>query len=165
MATMADRGAVAEQSAHRRAPTALTVALALAALLVAACSTDTVLASSNDRDPDPISMAIAALERIDPPAGSQVVVPTNTTIMGLDADTLARIASEGRADFILRELILSEPIEIESLDSPVSRTSTTGVEVDFIPIDSGIQVGQGRLVEARPVGDVTYLIVEGLWNS
>lgn len=144
---------------------ALVAVLALAALLAAGCSTETALASSDERDPDPISMAVAAIDRLDPPPGSQIVVPTNTTIMGLDADTLARIASEGRADFILRELILSEPVDLAALDSPVSRTSTTGVEVDFVPTESGVQLGRGRLVETRSVGDLTYLVVEGLWNS
>ena len=148
-------------------PRSLALGLVLLALVIMTACTDTPpLESADEPDSNPISMAEAAIGRIDPPAGSQLIVPTDSTLLGLDADTLARIARDGDVDFLLRELILSEPIDVDSLDvAPASRTTTTGAEVDFIPTESGVVVGRGRLVEVRPVGDVTYLIVDGLWNE
>lgn len=143
--------------------------LLLLVLSVGACGLDTSSESAGlDADvttDSDISMSIDAIESMSLPDGTAVIVPLDQSVLALDADALAEVASEGNLVEVLEAFVLVDAItEADIVDGTVLRTVG---DLDFtVRVDGDTtSIGAGRLIDVRRHGGLTILVADGLFES
>ncbi len=148
----------------------MTSRLVLVLMLCAssACGADSAADTRLDADAAPtsdISMSLAALESMSLPDGTAVIVPLDSSVLALDADALAEIASNGSLEDLLDEFILTDPLaDTDVADGAVLRTSG-GLEFSISVEGDTTSIGAGRLIDVRKHDGLTILVADGLFES
>ena len=144
------------------------VAALIACLVFSACGG--IRSEANDSlqsaqpPTSPISMATDSLEKMNLPADSTAVVPSNSSVLELSASALAGFASEGSLSLLLEEFVFPERIDLNSGDETVEVTSQTGLTFTLRKVDDSWTFGGGAVIDELTVDGQHILVVDGLFQ-
>ncbi|NNE95663.1 MAG: hypothetical protein HKN24_06510 [Acidimicrobiales bacterium] len=109
-----------------------------------------------------MSMALSAIDQLNLPEGTVVLAPTNSAVLALDADALARIGAENGLGRMLGDWQVAGPIDVDDLGTSINTVS--GQMLPVSTVDGQTAVAGAPLVEVVEHNGVTVLVLDG-WGT